>query len=134
MLKITSRHGSVLLPSDIGVKEEFSLLKHAADKLPANVLVAPHHGSNSSSSLAFIQTVNPELTIFPVGYQNRYHHPHQEILQRYQSYGETMPLLRSDTYGAILMRFANQQYTVESWRMARKRYWQHQSQPEIFAQ
>lgn len=67
VLKITSRHGSVLLPSDIGVKEEFSLLKHAADKLPANVLVAPHHGSNSSSSLAFIQTVNPELTIFPSG-------------------------------------------------------------------
>ncbi|MFZ1852973.1 MAG: DNA internalization-related competence protein ComEC/Rec2 [Nitrosomonas sp.] len=124
VLKITSRHGSVLLPSDIGIKEEFALLKHAADKLPANVLIAPHHGSNSSSSMAFIQTVNPELTIFPVGYQNRYHHPHQEILQRYQRYGENMPLLRSDTHGAILMRFANQQYTVESWRMLRKRYWQ----------
>lgn len=127
VLKITSRHGSILLPSDIGVKEETALLQHSVDKLSANVLVAPHHGSNSSSSLAFVQAINAELTIFPVGYRSRYNHPHPTIWQRYQQYhGENERLLRSDWHGAIIMRFANNQYTVESWRMMRQRYWQHQ--------
>ncbi len=123
VLKITSPHGSVLLPSDIGFKEEYALLNHFPEKLPATVLIAPHHGSNSSSSTAFIQTVNPKLTIFPAGYQNRYGHPHPDVLMRYLN--EDIPLFRSDIQGAILIRFTDNHYTVDYWRALRKRYWHH---------
>ncbi|GKS69423.1 competence protein ComEC [Nitrosomonas sp. PY1] len=123
VLKITSSHGSVLLPSDIGFKEEHALLNHFSEKLPATVLIAPHHGSNSSSSATFIRTVNPKLAIFPVGYQNRYSHPHPDVLMRYLN--ENIPSFRSDIHGAVLIRFADNHHSVDHWRALHKRYWHH---------
>ncbi|WP_297325721.1 DNA internalization-related competence protein ComEC/Rec2 [Nitrosomonas sp.] len=123
VLKITSIHGSVLLPSDIGGKDESALLTRAGDKLPATVLIAPHHGSNTSSTHAFIQQVNPALTIFTVGYHNRYDHPREAVVARYRKLGSQ--LLRSDVDGAVLLRFAKNGWFVDSWRELRRRYWQH---------
>ncbi len=123
VLKIMSIHGSVLLPSDIGGKDESALLTRAGDRLPATVLVAPHHGSNTSSTSAFIQQVNPALTIFTVGYHNRYNHPRAVVVARYDKLGSQ--LLRSDVDGAILLRFTKNGWFVDSWRELRRRYWQH---------
>ncbi len=121
VLKITSIHGSVLLPSDIGGKDESVLLAQAGDKLPATVLIAPHHGSNTSSTVAFVQKVNPALTIFTVGYRNRYDHPRDSVVTRYRAIGSQV--LRSDTNGAILLRFEKNRWLVDSWRELRRRYW-----------
>ncbi len=123
VLKITSIHGSVLLPADIGSKEESALLARIGDKLPATILIAPHHGSNTSSTSAFLQKVNPTLTLFTVGYHNPYGHPHEAVLARYRNLGTR--LLRSDVDGAILLRFAENEWLVGSWRKLRQRYWQH---------
>ncbi|MBY0485285.1 MAG: DNA internalization-related competence protein ComEC/Rec2 [Nitrosomonas sp.] len=123
VLKITSIHGSVLLPADIEGKDEQALLARASDKLPATVLIAPHHGSNTSSTAAFLQKVNPSLTIFTMGYQNRYDHPSEVVVARYHNLGNQ--LLRSDLEGAILVRFANNAWSVASWRRLHRRYWQH---------
>lgn len=123
VLKITSLHGSVLVPSDIGAKDESALLTRIGDKLPATVLIAPHHGSNTSSTSAFIQRVNPALTIFTVGYHNRYDHPRAAVVARYRNLGSQ--LLRSDSDGAILLRFAKNGWFVDSWRKSHRRYWQH---------
>jgi competence protein ComEC len=122
VLKISTEHGSVLIPADIGRAGERALLARASDVLPANVLIAPHHGSNTSSTAAFIQKVNPTLTIFTVGYLNRYGHPREEIVERYRALGSEM--LRSDVDGAILLRFADSGLSVEAWRSLRRRYWQ----------
>ncbi len=122
VLKITSSHGSVLLPSDIGGKDESALLKQAGDKLPATVLIAPHHGSNTSSTSPFVQRVNPALTIFTVGYRNRYHHPRDSVVTRYRIIGSK--ILRSDADGAILLRFEKNKWLVDSWRELHHRYWQ----------
>ena len=123
VLKITSIHGNVLLPSDIGRRSESALLARAGDKLSASVLIAPHHGSNTSSTDAFIQKVNPSLTIFTVGYHNRHGHPRDAVVARYRNQGSK--LLRSDREGAILLHFANNQWVVNSWRKIYRRYWQH---------
>jgi len=125
VLKITSVHGSVLLPADIEGKNEQALLARASDKLPATVLIAPHHGSNTSSTAAFVQKVNPSLTIFTMGYQNRHDHPRETVVARYHNSGSQ--LLRSDSDGAILIRFANNQWSVDSWRKLHRRYWQQSS-------
>ncbi len=122
VLKITSPHGSVLLPADIGRQAERALLNRAADKLPATVLIAPHHGSNTSSIMPFIRQVNPELNIFTVGYRNRFNHPRDEVVERYQAL--EIKSLRSDHDGAILLRFTANGLTVETWRDLRRRYWQ----------
>ena len=122
VLKITTVHGSVLLPADIEKKSERELLARAGDALSATVLVAPHHGSKTSSTEEFVQQVNPALTIFTVGYRNRFGHPREEVMQRYRAQGSR--LLRSDTDGAVLLRFADNNVTVETWRARHQRYWQ----------
>jgi len=122
VLKITTAHGSVLLPADIEKKSEAELLARAGDALPSTVLVAPHHGSKTSSTEEFVQRVNPRLTIFTVGYRNRFGHPKEEVVERYRVLGSR--LLRSDNDGAVLLRFANGDVAVESWREVRHRYWQ----------
>jgi beta-lactamase superfamily II metal-dependent hydrolase len=42
--------------------------------LRASVLLAPHHGSGTSSTLRFLNAVQPEIALFQVGYRNRYRH------------------------------------------------------------
>ncbi len=122
VLKITTAHGSVLLPADIEKKSEHELLARAGDALSATVLVAPHHGSKTSSTEEFVQQVKPALTIFTVGYRNRFGHPREEVMERYRAQGSR--LLRSDTDGAVLLRFAGNNVTVETWRARHRRYWQ----------
>lgn len=58
-----------------------------------------------------------------MGYQNRYDHPSEVVVARYHNLGSQ--LLRSDREGAILLRFANNEWSVASWRRLHRRYWQH---------
>lgn len=126
VLKITTEYGSVLIPADIEWRSEQKLLEHSPHKLPSTVLIAPHHGSLTSSSAAFVRHVNPELSIFTVGYRNRFGHPRQEVVARYQEIGTT--LLRSDCNGAVLIRLERDGLSVTGWRQARSRYWHQKMQ------
>ena len=53
--------------------------------LESTVLKVAHHGSRSSSSLSFLQAVNPSVAVISVGDDNRFGHPHAEALQALQS-------------------------------------------------
>ncbi len=122
VLKITTSHGSVLLPADIDKKSEYQLLADEGDALASTVLLAPHHGSKTSSTSEFVSRVNPRLVIFTVGYRNRFGHPKKEVVERYQALGSR--LLRSDNDGAVVLRFADKSIAVETGRALRRRYWQ----------
>lgn len=122
VLKITTAHGSVLLPADIEAKDEQALLARDPDKLLATVLIAPHHGSRTSSTDAFVQAANPAWVIFTVGHLNRHNHPHAAVTARYR--GQNSQLLHSDSDGAIAARFADNTVIVERWRRLYRRYWQ----------
>jgi competence protein ComEC len=121
VMKITTSHGSVMLPADIEKRSEYQLVEHVGDALASTVLVAPHHGSKTSSTDEFVSRVNPRLVIFTVGYRNRFGHPKNEVVERYQSIGSRV--LRSDTDGAVSLRFARNEITVETARSLRRRYW-----------
>jgi competence protein ComEC len=121
VMKITTSHGSVLLPADIEKKSESQLVEHAGDALASTVLIAPHHGSKTSSTNEFVSRVNPRLVIFTMGYRNRFGHPKNEVVERYQSIGSRV--LRSDKDGAVSLRFANNEVTVQTARSLRRRYW-----------
>jgi len=120
MLKVTAGDRSILLTGDIGVLQEDELIGSIPEKLRATVLVAPHHGSGSSSSLPFLQAVRPEIALFQVGYRNRYGHPKQDVYQRYANLG--IERLRTDETGAITMRFEDS-FMVSKERETGARYW-----------
>lgn len=104
VLHITSLYGSLLLVGDIEKLAEAELLGREPDKLVSDVLVVPHHGSKTSSTMDFITAVSPQVAIFTVGYLNRFGHPKTEILRRYQQAQSV--LFRSDQDGAILLDYS----------------------------
>ena len=120
VLKVTNGNLSILLPGDIEALQENELVNAVPDKLPANVLLAPHHGSGTSSTPAFLQAVHPQLAVFQVGYRNRYHHPKSEIYQRYSDFG--INRLRTDQAGAITLQFGST-LVVSEYRTEHMRYW-----------
>ncbi|MBU3736608.1 MAG: MBL fold metallo-hydrolase, partial [Methylobacterium sp.] len=121
VLKIATGHGSVLLPGDIERRSELELLERNGGRLRADLLLAPHHGSRSSSTGGFVDAVQPDIVVFTAGYRNRFRHPHPEVVARYRDQGSRM--LRSDRDGAILFTFASGTVKVLPWREQRPRYW-----------
>ncbi len=83
VLKVDNGRYSALLPGDIEKYAENKLLTYAASHLQANILIAAHHGSKTSSQLAFIKAVHPQYVIYSTGYRNRYHFPHPSVTSRY---------------------------------------------------
>jgi competence protein ComEC len=120
VIQVRSRYGKLLLTADIERPEEAELLQRVAD-LQSEVVLAPHHGSRTSSSEAFITAVAARWVIFPLGYRNRYHHPHPAVWARWQQSGAT--LIRNDNSGAITARFQAQGIAVEGYREQHWRYW-----------
>ena len=55
------------------------------NKLASDLLIAPHHGSKSSSSRRFLQAVAPRYAVFSSGYLNQWNMPSAEILSRYRA-------------------------------------------------
>lgn len=121
-LRISTGAHSILLAADIEKESERRLLQQHPDKLPATLLVAPHHGSNTSSTQAFVKTVHPQYAVFTVGYRNRFHHPREEVVDRYRAIGSE--LLRSDEDGAVIVEMDRNDFKVERWRKTHARYWQ----------
>ena len=128
VLRISSGEHSVLLAGDIEKNSEMRLLRQHAGKLFTSLLVVPHHGSKSSSSLDFIAATLPDYAVFTAGYRNRFGHPREEVLQRYADSGAE--LLRSDEDGAILVEMNAQGLQVERYRKTHRRYWTRLPQPD----
>lgn len=121
VLRISIGTQHVLLTADIEKESEQRLVRDYPEQLAATLLLAPHHGSKTSSSLDFIANVLPDYTVFTVGYRNRYGHPKAEIEQRYLDSGAQ--LLRSDRDGAILVEMDAHNITVVPYRKVAHRYW-----------
>jgi competence protein ComEC len=121
VLKITAADRTVLLTGDIERRSEEALLADGAP-LAADVLVAPHQGSNTSSTSAFVDAVRPESVIFPVGYRNRFGHPHAAVVDRYRQLGAA--LYRTDTDGAVLIAIRREKpVEIARYRAIHRRYW-----------
>jgi competence protein ComEC len=88
VLKISVGEHSLLFTGDIEQKIEAELLSRLdSSLLKSTILIAPHHGSKTSSSPAFIRRVSPQIVIYPTGFLNSYHHPHPTIVERYAELG-----------------------------------------------
>ncbi|MFT7413450.1 MAG: competence protein ComEC [Methylophagaceae bacterium] len=122
VLKVSNAAGSVLLTGDIESQAEEKLILRHGNNLHATILVAPHHGSKTSSSTNFIDTVQPEVVLFPVGYHNRYHFPAEMIIQRYQH--RHISQYNSASHGAIQFKMGIEAMSVPRlYRQQTKSIW-----------
>lgn len=124
VLRVSSPSGSALLTGDIEKEIERKLTEKYADRLSSDVLIVPHHGSNTSSSQAFIRAVSPEISIISAGYKNRYRLPSKRVVSRYQR--SNLKVMKTDENGAIIIRAERPGgLSVVPYRQTRQRYWHH---------
>lgn len=120
VVKATVKGRAILLAGDIEAAQEALLVETAGSGLRAEVLLAPHHGSGTSSTMAFLEAVRPDIALFQVGYRNRFRHPKEEVFERYGELG--VQRLRTDESGAVTLHFGDR-IDVTEHRKAYPRYW-----------
>lgn len=121
VLRIEADGGAMLVASDIEKAAERALLARGTDELASTVLVAPHHGSRSSSTAALVQAVRPHEVLYSVGYRNPFGHPHPEVWARWTASGARA--WRTDSQGALRVAADGQGVRIEAERERRPRYW-----------
>ena len=122
VLMISDGKSKLLLSGDISRKIEYQLVANQAQQpLAADLLIAPHHGSKTSSSEAFINAVQPELVIFSTGFQNRWQMPNKAVTSRYQAANITT--LNTAKVGMIRVEFGQSTMKVQEHRRDLWPYW-----------
>ncbi len=126
VLRISAGKESLLLSADIEKRAEKQLVEQRYEQLKSTYLVAPHHGSKTSSSRAFLEAVDPEYIFIPVGFKNRYRMPHATVLARYKE--RHIPILKTQNSGAIsvLLGSTGQKSSSEipeEYRKVSQKYW-----------
>ncbi len=122
VLRVSAQGRHVLLPADIGRSGERKLLERQAGRLSATVLIAPHHGSRTSSGNAFLEQVRPVVALFSTGYRNRFGHPHVETLERYREHH--VRIWRTDQSGALHVDITDQGMILFPERALFPHYWE----------
>lgn len=131
VVRISDGVRSALLTGDIEAAQETALVARYGAGLKSEVLLAPHHGSKTSSTQAFLEAVAPQHVVIQNGYRNRFGHPHPSVVARYQAQGLTQ--WRSDADGAVIASFDDAGLSVQAWRQVAKRYW-HTHMPAVRGQ
>ncbi len=121
VLMIKSRQFRFLLPGDIEQAAEDWLVRQYPQNLMAEVLVAPHHGSKTSSSEELLRQIDADYVLIPAGYRNRFGFPHSAVLQRYRRLGADW-LITAET-GAVIVRTKNRYLHIGVSRKEADHYW-----------
>lgn len=128
VLRVSAGGHAALLPADIEAPMEKRLLADLPDKLRADVLLAAHHGSKTSSTQPFVDAVQPQLVIFSAGWRNRFRFPRAAVVARYL--GEGAELHMTGNGGAISVSVgAKGVGEVGDWRADHPRLWREPAEP-----
>lgn len=118
VLRVSGARAKALLPGDIERDAELQIVKAGAGRV--TLLVAPHHGSRTSSSRQLIHHLHPAVVLISAGYDNRFGHPHADVLARYRAAG----LIWYSTAAAGALTWAsNAPGRVSRQRAGRGPYW-----------
>jgi len=120
ILLITLHGWSILLPGDISQRIELDLIQRYP-KLKADVLILAHHGSNSSSHLAFLQQLSPQFALNSASRYNRHQHPAWQVQQRLALLG--IPLYNTAEYGALQLEISTESLQLIAYREHRIPFW-----------
>jgi len=111
VVRVSFGHASFLFPGDIMSAAEKELVGIAGDKLSSAVLIAPHHGSFSSSTETLLDIVKPKVVIVSSDGNRRFKFPHATIVKRYERRGYA--LFRTDRNGAIHLSTNGQYLSIK---------------------
>lgn len=118
----------VLLPGDIERGAETRLLRAHRERLDADLLLSPHHGSGTSSTAGFIVAVSPQLVIHPAGWRSRYGHPRGDVVARYERAQARQHI--TGVEGALrTYRDADGTLQLDGWRERAARWWNAPADP-----
>lgn len=123
VLMIRAGNNTALIAGDIERTAESNLVQRFGDDLRANALIAPHHGSRTSSTPNFIAAARPQMVLFATGYKNRYRFPAQDVVNRYKNAGST--LWDTGRGGALTLKFdaVNAPIHANAYRAQSRYYW-----------
>lgn len=113
VLRLVYGSASVLLAGDIEQSAEESLVASQTD-LRADILKVPHHGSKTSSTDAFINSVNPKYAVISVGERSRFGHPHATVVSRYVAKG--IRILQTGICGTVTVSIDPETFDIETYR------------------
>ena len=118
VLDITARSGRLLVAGDIEREAERLLVGRGLE--PVDLLFAPHHGSNTSSSRSLLEALRPRLVIAMAGFPNRYGHPHATVVGRYRELDARLWITGRD--GALTWR-SEEPDRIQAARRNRRSLW-----------
>jgi len=124
VMRISDGVHSALLPGDIDARIERRLVAYWGEGLKSDILIAPHHGSNTSSSALFIQQVSADFVVFTQGFMNRWQFPRPEVLARFANSPATS--YTSADAGQVSFKFvyqSNKSIEVSTFRRDYSPYW-----------
>ncbi|HEX4871747.1 MAG TPA: DNA internalization-related competence protein ComEC/Rec2 [Nevskiaceae bacterium] len=123
VLKVEGQGHRLLLAGDIERRAEAALVALDPDALAADLLVAPHHGSRTSSTPALVAAVAPARVLYGAGWRHHYGHPRPEVLARWEAAGARNHV--SGWSGALDWRpGADRAGTLSASREQSRRWWQ----------
>ncbi len=125
----------ILLPGDLERDGEFALLQERQPlKAPISLMLAPHHGSQTSSSYTWLYHWRPRHIAVSAGFGNAYGHPHHKVLKRYRLLGADFG--STAEFGALNYEFYPQsegaQVKIYAQRLIKPRYWYRET-PALFS-
>ena len=134
VLRVRASNGrAVLLAGDIEREQEALLVAEHGGALHSEVLLAPHHGSKTSSTAIFLDAVQPAIGVFQAGYRNRFGHPAEEVVQRYRERGAAIvssPSCGAWRWNSMAPPAVNTADAATSCeRVSARRYWHWQATP-----
>lgn len=109
--RLTFGQFAMLFTGDAEKEVEASIAARYGSGLKSQVLKAPHHGSKTSSSAAYLRLVQPETCVISCGAGNDYGHPHKETLKKYAAiHAKTY---ETDKNGTITITSDGKSYEVK---------------------
>jgi competence protein ComEC len=131
VIRVSGGGRSALLTGDIEREQEAVLVEALGSGLASDVLVAPHHGSRTSSSASFLDAVHPAWAVFQAGYRSRFGHPAADVVARYR---ERAVVVRSSPECGAWSWRAGAARAGACERDVARRYWHHSARDDRFGE
>jgi competence protein ComEC len=128
VIEVHNARHSVWLTGDVEIGGEALIANnYERNEQQQLILLVPHHGSATSSSEIFLDTLRPNWAVVQAGYKNRYKHPVGRVVERYDA--RKIPLLQTVQTGAQIWESRAGQMSYRFWREVQKRFWHYRESP-----
>lgn len=103
VLRLSYKNTNFMLTGDAPIKTEKIILENdLPQNLKSDFLKLGHHGSRTSTSKDFLEAVSPKYGLISNGKNNKYGHPHQEVLNLLDKF--SVKILKTDEVGTITIK------------------------------